>query len=92
MIVRILTEGQYRIPDSALDQLNKLDNQLVAAVSSGTEDHFKALFDQMIELVRQQGEPVPADDLHGSDVILPAPDTSIEEARKLFTGEGVIPG
>ena len=35
MIVRISTEGQYRLDDALLPQLNALDNQLVAAVTAG---------------------------------------------------------
>jgi len=35
---------------------------------------------------------VDDDRLEGSDVILPPPDTSLEEARAEFTGEGLIPG
>jgi len=30
--------------------------------------------------------------LVGSDLILPPPDVSIEEAREEFSGEGLIPG
>lgn len=92
MIVRILTEGQYRVEDGSLAAMNRLDNQLVEAVSSGDEWRYQDLFGQLITLVRDHGKQIPADELHGSDVILPAPDTTLEEARKLFTGEGVIPG
>jgi len=35
---------------------------------------------------------VDDDELHGSDIILPPPDLSVEEARKAFQGEGLIPG
>ena len=40
MIVRILGEGQYRLPASAGDELNVIDNRLEAAVSAGNEDEF----------------------------------------------------
>jgi hypothetical protein len=45
----------------------------------------------MLGFVRTNGQPVPDDTLAGSDVILPPPDTSVEEARAEFTGEGLIP-
>jgi hypothetical protein len=41
--------------------------------------------------VRSSGEPLPADDLSSSDVILPPADISFEEAARDFTGEGLIP-
>ena len=46
----------------------------------------------MLEFVRSKGQPVDDDRLEGSDVILPPPDTSLEEAKAEFTGEGLIPG
>lgn len=92
MIVRIATEGQFRLADDAAQRLNALDNDAVAAAEAGDEARFNELFGQMIELIRREGEPLDADDLHGSDVIVPPPDTSYEEARHEFTGEGLIPG
>lgn len=91
MIVRIATEDQYRLPDTDAERLNELDNEAVAAVESGDEERFHELFDQMIELVRSDGERLEQDDLEGSDVIIPPPDLSFEEARNEFTGEGLIP-
>ena len=34
MIVRILSEGQFKLPDDTPDKLNELDNEAVAAVDS----------------------------------------------------------
>jgi len=36
MIVRILTEGQLRLPDTALEELNGLDDSLLGACQSMT--------------------------------------------------------
>ena len=91
MIVRIATEGQYDLDDGEADRLNELDNAVVAAVEAGNEDNFHQLYGQMIELVRDRGRPVPDEELAVSDVILPPPDLSFEEARAEFTGEGLIP-
>lgn len=92
MIVRIATEGQYEIADEIAERLNALDNEAVAAAEAGKEARFDELFAQMIALIREQGRPLPADELHGSDVIVPPPDTSYDEARHEFTGDGLIPG
>ncbi|ADB50209.1 PspA-associated protein PspAA [Conexibacter woesei] len=92
MIVRIATEGQYKLADEAADRLNKLDNDAVAAAEAGDEPRFLELFAQIISVIRTEGTPLPADELHGSDVIVPPPDTSYEEARHEFTGDGLIPG
>ena len=91
MIVRIATVGQYRLPDEDAARLNELDNDAVAAAEAGDEARFMELFGQMLELVRNNGEEIGEDELEGSDVILPPPDTSFEEARAEFAGEGLIP-
>ena len=90
--VRILTEGQFNLPGSHLDQLNDIDNQLVEAVESEDQGGFDQLLKQMLDLVRQKGTPVPVDELIESDLILPEPDITLKEAEELFVGEGLLPG
>jgi hypothetical protein len=91
VIVRIATEDQYKLPDEVAGRLNDLDNQAVEAVEAGDEARFRELFDQMLEIVRSEGHLLDEDELHGSDVILPPPDVTFEEARDGFNGEGLIP-
>jgi hypothetical protein len=91
VIVRIATEGQYRLPDGDAEKLNELDNAVVTAVESDDEDGFHTTFEQMLELVRREGQPLGDDELEDSDVILPPPDLSFVEAAAEFTGEGLIP-
>jgi hypothetical protein len=92
VIVRISTEGQYELTESDAEVLNELDNQAVAACESGDEEQFTQTFKELIEFVRKNGQPVPEDSLDSSDVIVPPPDVSFDEARAEFTGEGLIPG
>ena len=91
MIVRIATEGQSRVPDDHGDRLTDLDNAVVEAVQAGDEDRYHEIFEELLAYVRAEGSPLEADDLEGSDVILPPPDTSFVEASEEFTGEGLIP-
>lgn len=91
MIVRIATDRQYRLPDGDAQRLNDLDNAAVKAVEAGEEARFHELFEQMLELVRSDGEELEEEDLAGSDVIIPPPDLSFAEAAHEFTGEGLIP-
>ena len=91
MIVRIATENQYRLPDADADRLNALDNQAVAAVEAGDEDKFHEIFEEMLQLVRSDGEELGEEELEESDVILPPPDLSFLEAGNEFTGDGLIP-
>ncbi len=92
MIVRIATEGQYELLPKDEEALNELDNRAVVACDDGDEEQFRAVFSELLEFVRTNGKPVPEEELAASDVILPPPDISLEEAKSEFTGEGLIPG
>ena len=92
MIVRISSEGQYNLPGSFIDRLNKIDNALVEAVEAEDKAAFETLLKQMLDLVRENGEPVPVEELVESDLILPEPDLTLLEAEELFVGEGLLPG
>ncbi|HJN85579.1 MAG: hypothetical protein QF714_03570 [Dehalococcoidia bacterium] len=92
MIIRITTEGQYNLSGSFVDQLNEIDNQLVDAVAAADRSGFGGLLKQLLDVVRDNGSPLPIDELVESDLILPAPDTTLEEAQGLFVGEGLLPG
>ena len=91
MIIRISTEGQYHLDDGMRDRVNELDNKAVAAVETGDEAAFRAAFAALLDVVRSEGSQLSDDDLHPSDVILPPADTSLEEARTDFSGDGLIP-
>jgi hypothetical protein len=91
MIVRIFSEGQYRIPDDARAELQELDQACVAAVDAGDEAAFTATFAALLEHVRGSGEKLADDALEPSDLMLPPADISLEEARSEFTGDGLIP-
>jgi hypothetical protein len=92
MIVRISNEGQYEVSEDDTAELNTLDNAAVAACESADEEGFRKVFGQLLDYVRAKGTPVGDDDLFGSDIILPPPDVSLEEAQTEFQGEGLIPG
>jgi hypothetical protein len=92
VIIRIATEGQYEVGDGAMQALNELDNEAVAACDSNDEERFRATFTKLLELVRTEGRRLGEDELEGSDLILPPPDVSLEEAKEEFSGEGLIPG
>lgn len=92
MIVRISTEGQYDLDQSAVTELNELDNAAVVACDAGDEATFHEVYGRLLDYVRSHGRELPDEELTGSDLILPPPDVSLEEARSEFTGDGLIPG
>jgi hypothetical protein len=92
MIIRIMTEGQYNLPGAFIDDLNELDNKLVEVVEREDREQFETTLKEMLDLVRQKGTEVPVDELVESDLVLPDPDITLEEAEDLFVGEGLVPG
>jgi len=92
MIVRIMGEGQVRLDDSHLTELNKLDDELLAEIESGDEPGFRRTLGALLEEVRRLGAPLPDDALQPSELILPSPDATLEQVRELLSDEGLIPG
>ncbi len=91
MIVRISGEGQYEMPDGVGDELNELDNRVVAAVEDHDEVGFRHAFDALLAAVRRHGTELAADDLRESTLIIPPADTTLGEAERDFTGDGLLP-
>jgi hypothetical protein len=92
MIVRIMGEGQYVVPDGAVEALNAHDGQLTAALDAGDEGAFRAALKAMLAEVKDAGEPLADEELVESDVILPGPLATLDEVRDLLSDDGLIPG
>ncbi|MGW0754766.1 PspA-associated protein PspAA [Streptomyces sp. NPDC002587] len=92
MIVRIMGEGQVKLDDSHFAELNKLDDDLLAEMESGDGESFRRTLDALLEAVRRLGEPLPDDALEPSELILPAPDATLDEVKEMLSGNGLIPG
>ncbi|HEY5342523.1 MAG TPA: hypothetical protein VIJ66_02570 [Solirubrobacteraceae bacterium] len=91
MIVRVSTEGQYELKGEALERLNELDDTCQVAVEAGDSERFHACYEKLLKLIRDEGSELEDDDLRGSDLTLPPPDITLEEAQSEFSGHGLIP-
>jgi len=90
VIIRILGEGQFEVPQDRLEELDRLDEALADAVDRGDEEEFTSLLDRLLAAVRHSGEPVDAEHIGPSDAVLPGPHTSLEEVREMLHEEGLI--
>ena len=92
-IVRIMGHGQFTVDGRTLKKLNDIDNAIVELVSAERSDdtEFKKKLTELSNLVVEKGKPLDPHEIIRSDIILPSADLSIDEAKKLFKGEGVIP-
>lgn len=91
MIVRLLGEGQYRVDDSLLGRLNELDDAVAKAIEAGDERGLWTGLQALADAVRESGQKLGDDELCPSDAVIPPEDFSLEEAREVMTGEGLIP-
>lgn len=92
-IVRIMGQGQFTVDNSTLKRLNEIDDSIVKLVSTERSDdvEFKKQLMELTDIVEAKGKPLDPKEIIQSDIILPSPDLSVDEAKRLFRGEGVIP-
>jgi len=91
VIVRLLGEGQFRVPDELLPTLNELDAGVLDAVEAGDEQALWDRLNALADAVRQNGARLRDDELVPSDAIVPPEDLSLDEARDLLADDGFIP-
>jgi hypothetical protein len=92
-IVRIMGHGQFSVGNKILQRLNEIDDLLVQLVNTDRPDdnEFKKHLIELTTIVEKNGKPLDSKEIIQSDIILPSADLSIDEAKRLFKGEGVIP-
>jgi hypothetical protein len=91
VIARLMGDGQYRIDEALRGELNALDEQAEAALDADDEPALDGVLDEMWRLVRERGGRLPEDELSPSDLIIPPSDLTLEETRRLFSDEGLVP-
>lgn len=90
MIIRIMGEGQYRASETLCDELNQIDNRIVAFVEEGKIEEFRSELAKLISEIKEKGKAVEAEEILESDIIVPPEDLSIEEAKDVFSGSGIF--
>ena len=88
MIVRILGEGRFDVPEGDLPAIEQLDASLVDAMERGDEAAFSGTLADLIGLVRHTGTLLPADDLQTSELAVPHEGSTLAEVRALLAEGG----
>jgi hypothetical protein len=92
VIVRILGEGQYAVPDDHRADLEKLDDAIAEAVDSGDEDRFGEALAALAAEVRSTGTAVADDAFTPSDLVVPFADSTLDETKTLLAEHGESAG
>jgi hypothetical protein len=91
MIVRIMGDGQYRLDDSLAPHLAELDAATEDAFSANDQEAMHAALESLAAAVRLNGERLDDGELDESDSIVPPVDLTLDEARSLVHGDGLVP-
>jgi hypothetical protein len=84
MIVRILGEGRYDVPDADLPAIEQLDAALTDAIERGDDAAFGGTLSDLVGEVRHGGKLVPPDDLRTSELVVPHAGSTLAEVRDLL--------
>jgi len=91
VIVRLMGEGQWRVDDDLAGRLQELDDEVGRAVDAGDEAALQAGLRALADQVRGAGTKLDDAELLPSDAVVPPVDLTLDEARELVHGEGLIP-
>jgi hypothetical protein len=92
MIVRILGEGRYEVPEADLPAIEQLDEELVDALDRGDTNEFNGALLDLIGQVRHAGTLLPADDLRPSELAVPHEGATLSEVSALLAEEAGAEG
>jgi hypothetical protein len=84
VIVRILGDRLYEVPETDLSEIEELDAKLTTALNAGDEATFSDALSQLINKVREACAPLGDDDDRKSDLVVPHDGSSLQEVRDML--------
>jgi hypothetical protein len=101
IIVRVSGQGQFKVNREILDRVNDIDNSIVNLLENADTDvdangikvkqkELNGKINEIINLIRTNGMPLDDKEITQSQIMIPNPDISVDEAKKIFRGEGII--
>ncbi|MCL5047763.1 MAG: hypothetical protein M1374_03090 [Firmicutes bacterium] len=87
MIVRILHDGQYEIPQDLEIRLEDMDAELTLALDNDDKQAYESKLAEIINAITAEGEKVPPEKLLPSDITVPAPGSSLEDIKALLSDD-----
>jgi hypothetical protein len=84
MIVRILEDGQYDLPEAAAEELHRLDLELDRSIREGDEVGFTATLAAVVDEVHAAARKLGSEAIVPSDLTIPAAGSSLDEVRRLL--------
>jgi hypothetical protein len=101
IIVRVSGQGQFKVNREILNRINGIDNSIVNLLENTDTDvdvnsikvkqkELNEKVNEIINLIRTNGMPLDDKEIIQSQIMIPNPDISVDEAKKIFRGEGIV--
>jgi hypothetical protein len=101
IIVRVSGQGQFKVNREILERINDIDNSIVNLLENADvnvddnsikvkQKDLNGKINEIINLIRTNGMPLDDKEIIQSQIMIPNPDISVDEAKKIFSGEGII--
>jgi len=101
IIVRVSGQGQFKVNREILDRINDIDNSIVNLLENADvnvdvnsikvkQKDLNGKINEIINLIRTNGMPLDDKEIIQSQIMIPNPDISVDEAKKISSGEGII--
>lgn len=84
VVVRIQGEGQYLLPATQRPRLDEFDREMLRAVEARDEPAFRSTLSAALELVRAASQRLDAGEVRPSEIVLPSPAMTLQEACDLL--------
>jgi hypothetical protein len=87
-------QGQFKINEDIVKRINEIDDTIVQILqneSKSDDQNYRTKITEIVETITSKGRKLEDKELVESDIIVPDTDISIDEAKKVFQGQGVIP-
>jgi hypothetical protein len=87
-------QGQFRINGDTIKTINGIDDAIVQILqneSKADDQEYRAKVAEIVQTIKSEGQKLEDKELVESDIIVPDTDISIDKAKKVFKGEGIIP-
>jgi hypothetical protein len=88
VIVRILGDGRYEVPDADLPAVEQLDADLLDAIERKDEAAFTGALADLVGEVRHSGTRLGLDEVGPSEMVVPHEGSSLAEVDALLAEEG----
>ena len=93
-VVRVMGQGQFKVNEETVRDINRVDNTIVEILQNenkADDQEFRTNITKLVQTILSKGHRLDDKELVESDIIVPDSDNSLEEAKKVFKGEGIIP-